>query len=171
MPSSRLFRFLSSFPQRALTGRLEAIFVASGAGQSMRLASEIEAITDIGLANDRYALGSGHWRATDGCQVTLVSSEAIARAERKAKLDLPPGWHRRNLVVSGIDLDAVRRHIVCIGSARFTFHRLRPPCGYLDRITGTGAARTLRQAGGVGLRVQQGGTISVGDPVELVEPD
>ncbi|MGB1111342.1 MAG: MOSC domain-containing protein [Gammaproteobacteria bacterium] len=162
---SELFSWLGSFGEERLKGRLEAIYMASAAGEPMVAVESAEAIPGKGLSGDRYAQGTGHWRLTDGCEVTLVSSKEI-QAGGEA---LEDGRHRRNLVVSGIDLQAARRRRVQIGEVVFEFHRLRPPCGYLDRVSGPGAAKALRKRGGIGLRVVSGGRIRVGDKVRLVD--
>ncbi|MCP5141080.1 MAG: MOSC domain-containing protein [Gammaproteobacteria bacterium] len=163
-----LFSWLRDWRADELHGRLLAIFVAGDSGAPMRSVESVEAIVGQGLAGDRYALGKGHWRLTDGCEVTLVSAEEIARGEKRSGIALGNGEHRRNLVVSGITLDALRRNELRIGEVRFAFHKLRPPCMYLDRLVGSGHTKALKGAGGVGLRVVEGGVIRVGDAVEVI---
>jgi hypothetical protein len=88
--------------ERASIGRLNAIFVADSAGAPMRSCDQVLAVVDAGLAEDRYAMGRGFWRLTDGCQVTLIHAEDLARAERRHGLSLGAGQHRRNFVVTGL---------------------------------------------------------------------
>jgi MOSC domain-containing protein YiiM len=152
-----------------LQGTLVDIFVAGEAGGVMRRLEEVEAVAGSGLAVDRYAAGQGHWRRTDACQVTLVTEDDLQRAERRGELSFADGRHRRNLVVRGIPLDAFRRRRVRIGQVLFVFDRLRPPCGYLDRLVGAGAGRALGKGAGIGLSVIEGGILRVGDPVEVME--
>ncbi|MCB1736403.1 MAG: MOSC domain-containing protein [Gammaproteobacteria bacterium] len=165
---SQLFAWLSEWRSEQLQGRLEAIHIANDSGADMRAVSEIEAIVGRGLEGDRYADGKGHWRLTDGCEVTLVSAEALRQAEQRSGVPLSNGAHRRNLVVSGIALEALRRHVLKIGEVQFAFHKLRPPCAYLDRVARPGSAKALKGAGGVGLRVIRGGVLRVGDTVEVL---
>ena len=84
------------------TGRLTAIFMADHAGAPMRPCDQVLAVAGAGLAEDRYAMGRGFWRLTDGCEVTVIYAEELARAERRQGLSLAAGQHRRNLVVSGL---------------------------------------------------------------------
>jgi len=133
----------------------------------MRRADEIEAIPGQGLSGDRYATGRGHWRSVDGCQITLITVEDLLLAEKRSGLDFSAGQHRRNLVVRGIPLDAFRRCRVHVGEVEFGFHRLRPPCGYLDRIYTRGAGKALGRGAGVGLKVTVGGVLRQGDTVRL----
>lgn len=153
-----------------LEGRLEAIYIAEAAGAPMRAVDACACIADRGLAGDRYAAGTGHWIKTDGCQVTLVTSGDIARASHRGPQSFANGEHRRNLVVSGIPLQAYTGHEIRIGEVRFAFQRLRPPCGYLDRLLRPGAARALGRGAGIALRVIGDGTIRIGDTVSVLEP-
>jgi MOSC domain-containing protein YiiM len=166
---SRLFSWLAEWCAEELQGTLTAIFVTDQAGRAMRSVSQVEAIAGRGLAGDRYADGNGHWRHTDACQVTLVTEEDLGRAARKSGISFAAGQHRRNLVVAGIPLEAFRGRPVRIGTAVFAYHRLRPPCGYLDRLVQRGAGKALGRGAGIGLHVIEGGGIAVGDRVEVID--
>ncbi|WP_462320572.1 MOSC domain-containing protein [Halochromatium sp.] len=153
--------------KRGQVGRLSAIFVADQAGAPMRSCDQALAQVDAGLADDRYAVGRGFWRLTDGCQVTLIHAEDLARAQRRHGLSLDAGQHRRNLVVTGLARTELRNREIRIGDALFEWHRLRPPCGYLDRIAGPGTAKALGRQSGHCLRVRKSGLIKVGNPVNV----
>jgi len=153
------------------TGVLVAIFVADSAGAPMHERRQALALVDKGLAGDRYAEGQGFWRLTDGCQVTLVNAEDLRHAERRHRLELSRGQHRRNLVISGLAGIDLRGKGLRIGDALFEWHRVRPPCGYLDQVSGRGTAKALGRRAGQCLRVCEGGLISVGDSVKLVRRD
>jgi uncharacterized protein YcbX len=153
--------------ERTQVGRLSAIFVADQGGAPMRSIDQASAVVDAGLADDRYALGRGFWRLTDGCQVTLIHAEDLARAQRRRGLLLDAGQHRRNLVVSGLARTELRNREIRIGDAVFEWHRVRPPCGYLDRISGPGTAKALGRQSGHCLRVRKAGLIKVGDRVDV----
>lgn len=153
--------------ERGQVGRLSAIFVADYAGAPMRSRDQALALIDAGLVDDRYALGRGFWRLTDGCQVTLIHAEDLARAQRRQGLSLEAGQHRRNLVVSGLARTELRHREIRIGEVVFDWHRVRPPCGYLDRVSGPGTAKALGRQSGHCLRVRTTGLIKVGDRVEV----
>jgi hypothetical protein len=83
---------------RRLVGReqrgpavLVAIWLADSAGAPARSVAQAEALTGRGLEGDRYANGTGFWKATDGCQVTLIAEEDLARAERRHGIPLAAG--------------------------------------------------------------------------------
>ena len=166
---SRLFSWLNEWRADELHGELLSIFVSPAAGEPMQSLAEAECLSGLGLAGDRYAVGLGHWIKTDGCEVTLVAAEDLLRATRRSGIALDDGQHRRNLVVDRIPLAAYRRRRVRIGPVLLEFHRLRPPCGYLDRVYRPGTAKALGKGAGIGLRVLQGGWIRVGDRVEVVD--
>lgn len=168
---SRLFRWLDRWRAEELRGTLLDIFVADDAGAPMRRVDSALCVAGRGIEGDRYAAGRGHWIKTDGCELTLVRHEDILEAGRRAAHGFADGAHRRNLVVSVIPLAAYHRRRVRIGEVCLEFHRLRPSCGYLDRVVEPGTAKALGRAAGIGLRVIEGGTIRVGDPVEVVDVD
>jgi MOSC domain-containing protein YiiM len=167
--TSRLFNWLNTWRDDELQGRLDAIYIAEAAAAPMRAVDACTCLAGRGLDGDRYASGAGHWIKTDGCQVTLVTAEDVARATARGPQAFLHGEHRRNLVVSGIPLDAYRHREVRIGQVRFGFHRLRPPCGYLDSLLQPGAGRALGRGAGIALRVLDDGIIRVGDPVVVLE--
>ena len=166
--SSLLFSWLNTWRRDERCGRLVDIFVAPAAGEPMHRLGEAHCLPGRGIEGDRYALGKGHWTKTDGCELTLVTRQDIERANRRGPLSFADGEHRRNLVVDGIRLEVFRGHRVRIGSVECEFHRLRPPCGYLDRLLQPGAGRALGKGAGIGLRVLHEGVIRVGDPVEVL---
>jgi MOSC domain-containing protein YiiM len=163
-----VFSWLGDRRPEGMRGTLAGIFVADEAGQPMRRLQRCEALTEMGLAGDRYASDSGRWKRTDTCQVTLVAEKDLLRAERRSGLPFAGGQHRRNLVVRGIPLAAFRERQVRIGTVLFAFHRLRPPCGYLERLVGPGTVKALAGGAGIGLTVVEGGTLRVGDEVRLL---
>ena len=113
----------------------------------MQSVASIQAIADSGLQGDRYREGSGFWKATDACQVTLISEDDLSKAkqgrpdELQHKLDY--GSHRRNLVITGIKTKDLQGKTFRIGEAIFRYHKPRPPCAYLEKIEGQGISRTL----------------------------
>jgi len=173
MPEKRslLFSWLNTWRKQELRGRLQAIYLAPSAGEPMHAVDAVNCLPGRGLEGDRYAEDRGHWIKTDGCEVTLITLDDLKAAQRRSGLDFSQGQHRRNLVVEGIPLAAFQRHRLRIGDAMFDFHRLRPPCAYLDRIVQPGAARALARRAGIGLRVVEAGRIRVGDRVQVIVPD
>ncbi len=154
---------------------LTAIYLAPAGGRPMQAVEAARAIEGTGLEGDRYAARAGFWKATDACQVTLISEDDLRRARTGGRAELrerlAAGHHRRNLVVGGIRTERLDGRRFRIGDAVFAYGKPRPPCGYLDSIEGDGMCRALGRHSGVCLRVLQGGTIAVGDALELLDDD
>ena len=153
---------------------LKAIFVATSEGEPMRSVDATEAITNRGLKGDRYSEDRGHWKSIDGCQVTLISESDLEQAKNRAagkfQHSLENGGHRRNLVIAALKTKSLEGKKFRIGDAVFGYHKLRPPCAYLDQISGDGLSRALGRHSGVCLRVVSGGKLNVGDTVEIIDP-
>ena len=115
-----------------MDAQLRDIFLASAAGESMER-RERAVVVPGGLVGDRYQRGEGHYQL-DACEVTLVEQEALEQIHEAAGLDLSAGQHRRNLVTSGIELEALLEATFRIGDAVFRGTRRRPPCAYLDTV-------------------------------------
>lgn len=130
----------------------------------MRRVAEAMVEPGVGIAGDRYATGRGHWSGQGDCEVTLIASEELDALAARG-VDLRAGTHRRNLETRGLSLEQlVGRHFV-IGTARFVFERVRPPCRYLESLTRTPGLRDALAGGrgGICARVVQAGRIRTGD--------
>ncbi len=152
---------------------LKAIFIAPAVGASMHAVNTAEAIDQRGLQGDRYSEDKGYWKSIEGCQVTLISEHDLNQAKKGSAHDfqknLDQGKHRRNLVVAGLKTKKLEGKKFRIGQAVFRYDKARPPCGYLDQISGTGMARALSHQSGVCIRVVSSGRIAVGDIIEIID--
>jgi len=151
--------------------RLAAIFVSPRAGAPMQALRAADAATGQGLVGDRYQTGSGHWHPVESCQITLISADDLARAQRRLPVALDHGEHRRNLVISGMRTRALEGRRFRIGTAQFEYWKPRPPCGYINQVTGENMAKALGRNSGVCLLVLEGGRLEVGDAVILEPPE
>lgn len=153
-------------------GELRAIFIAPDAGKPMIAVQQVQALAERGLEGDRYGQQRGFWKATDACQVTLISEQELGRARTRDPVirdTLARGGHRRNLLVRGLNVARLHGRRFRIGEAEFLCLRPRPPCGYLDQIEGRGLCKALGRNSGVCLQVLRSGALRVGDPVELLD--
>jgi MOSC domain-containing protein YiiM len=157
--------------QQRQTPALTAIFVATTAGEPMKSVSTTEAMANRGLKGDRYCVDRGHWKSIDGCQVTLITEHDLEQAKKtevEFRQDLDNGSHRRNLVIAGLKTKNLEGKEFRIGTAVFRYDKPRPPCAYLDQIAGKGMCRALSYNSGACIRVITGGTLAVGDTVEIM---
>lgn len=147
--------------------KIEAIFVTTGAGQSMSAVVEAEALPGVGLSGDRYHRGTGTYSTKPGPDrnVTFIAAEALEELAG-AGFALKPGEHRRNLVTSGVDLNSLVGCEFRVGSVRLRGVRLCDPCAYLEELTGRpGLLKAMVDRGGLRAEILTGGTLRVGEPV------
>jgi len=113
-----------------------------------------------GLVGDRYAGRDGK-RA-----VTLIQAEHLpVIAALAGHPGIDPAITRRNLVVSGINLYALRGEAFQVGEVRFEGTGVCDPCSFMEQSLGIGGYNAMRGHGGITARVLTPGQICVGDPV------
>ncbi len=148
-------------------GRLEWIGLRPGHKESMLCVDQVEAIKGLGLYGDhRVDKTPGSSR-----QVTLISSEYIQQIEHfSGYADIHPNQLRRNLVVSGINLTALRYQTFRIGEAVFEATALCHPCSRMEKTVGPGALVAMLGHGGLCAKILESGVIKLGDHLEVVIP-
>ena len=113
-----------------------------------------------GLVGDRY---SGR---TGTRQVTLMQAEHLPAIGAYLGTDaVAPERLRRNLVVSGLNLLAVRDAHVRIGAVLLAVTGQCHPCSRMEEELGFGGYNAVRGHGGLTARVVEGGVVRVGDAV------
>jgi MOSC domain-containing protein YiiM len=102
-----------------------------------------------------------------GRQVTVVFREGWDAACRELGVELPWTTRRANLLVEGVAVPREGKRLV-IGSLVLEVTQETQPCQVMEAAhRGLRAALTPDWRGGVCCRVIAGGTIRVGDPVEV----
>ena len=115
-----------------------------------------------GLEGDHYAGRSG------SRSVTLIQKEhidAVASLLHKEKVD--PAELRRNIVVSGINLLALKDREFKIGTAVLKMTGLCHPCSRMEENFGVGGYNAVRGHGGINACVISTGIINLQDKVEV----
>jgi MOSC domain-containing protein YiiM len=159
----KTIRDLNKPPQ--IEGRVEAIVVRGSPRDMARTVPATMAVAGIGLADDR--LGQRGEAELSTRQVTLIQAEhldVIARLARVDKVD--PVGLRRNLVVSGINLLALKNAKLQVGGALLEVVGPCQPCSRMEDSIGPGGYAAMRGHGGMTARVLVGGPINVGDVVK-----
>jgi hypothetical protein len=147
------------------TGVVERIVLAPAAEAPVRTVAEAVAIAGVGLEGDRYATGAGTFASgRPGTAITLVDADVLdaLAAERDGRaVD-----HRRNVVVRGVDLNALVGRRFTVGEVTVEGRRLCEPCVHLEHLNGdSGVLRPLVHRGGLRADLVTGGRIAVGDEV------
>lgn len=162
---STVARLLATLPQ---TGRLEWI------GQRPVRREPLVSVPAAELKTDSHMLGDHARPKTGGKrQVTLIQHEHLAAVAGYLGLDAPvePGRLRRNLVVSGLNLLALKNRQIRIGDeVVLDITGECHPCSRMEEELGPGGYNAMRGHGGLTAHIAQGGIIRVGDVVRVVEP-
>jgi len=166
-----LFKYLGFTQNATREASLSGIFIAENAGTPMQSVEYAELVSGKGILGDRYLNKTGYWDPVEGCQVTLISEYDLKQAKRGNSLTFDKGQHRRNLVIKGIKTKALEGKRFKIGDAIFCYEKPRPPCGYLNKIEGKGMALALSYNSGICIRVIQGGRLSIGDIVHIIDSE
>ena len=164
-PKQRLFsRYIQDLP----AGELTWIGLRPAHKADMLAVESVMAVAELGLEGD-HRMGKS---PGSGRQVTLISEEFIGLISHflgASVSRVTPDLLRRNLVVKGINLNALRYQRFAIGEAVFEACGLCHPCLRMERALGKGAIAAMMGHGGLCLRVLQSGKISVGDAVVLLK--
>ena len=148
-------------------GRVEAIIVRGSPRDAARSIIATTAIAGVGLADDR--LGQRGEAELSTRQVTLIQQEhldVIAQLARVESID--PIGLRRNLVISGINLLALKNAKLQVGQAVLQIVGPCQPCSRMEETIGPGGYAAMRGHGGMTARVLEGGPINVGDVVRAL---
>src|SRR5262245_60589662 len=128
-------------------------------GALMPLSEAVVGISD-GVAGDARGAKAGR-------QVTVVFREGWEAACRELGVDLPWTTRRANLLIEGVPVPREGRRLV-IGPLVLEVTQETQPCQVMEAAhRGLRAALTPEWRGGVSCRVVQGGTIRIGDRVEI----
>jgi hypothetical protein len=141
-------------------GSVVGLLVAPGAEEALARVESANAVAGRGLEGDRYFDARGTFSgAGRGYQLTLVEAEALD--------DVGLSWEeaRRNVVVRGIELNALVGRRFTIGTVECVGRRLAEPCAHLERLTRPGILRPLVHRAGLRADILRGGEIALGDSV------
>jgi len=141
------------------TGRVAWIGVRPGRRASVTAVGAVEAVAGQGLAGDHYAHDGKR-------QVTLIQAEhLVAVAGFVGRPLLDPALLRRNIVVAGLNLLALKGRQFRAGAALLEWTGPCEPCSRMEEALGPGGYNAMRGHGGITARVVAGGLIRVGDAV------
>lgn len=156
---TRIQALLNTLPR---PGRLEHILVRPARRAEPVPLERVRALPGRGLAGDHRAE-----RLSDSPrQVTLLQAEHLPVIAALSGSDAAPARLRRNLVVSGVNLLALKGRRFRIGGAVFEGSGLCHPCSRMEEALGLGGYNAVRGHGGILARVLEEGDLAVGDPLE-----
>jgi len=156
-PDSALAALMSTLPR---PGVVSWIGVRPARGVPMREVAYVEAVAGGGLVGDRYAGGSGKRG------ITLIQAEHLPAIAALSGHDaVAPTLLRRNVVVAGIPLIALKGMRFRIGGVLLEGIDTCDPCSRMEDALGPGGYNAMRGMGGLCARIVEGGTFRIGDAV------
>ena len=148
---------LDRYASQVAPGVVSWIGVRPKRRESLVSVDTVQAVATMGLEGDhRMSKTPG-----SGRQVTLISAEFIAQIEHFLGRDnINPADLRRNIVVSGINLNCLRRQRFWVGGALLEAR--------MEEVLGVGGVAAMIGHGGLCARILESGVISVGDAITVV---
>jgi len=120
----------------------------------------VQAVEALGLEGDHYASPGGKR------QVTLIQAEHLQTVAGLLGTDsISPEQVRRNIVVSGINLLALKGQRFQLGEALLEYTGTCDPCSRMESNLGRGGYNAMRGHGGITARVLRSGRVGLGDAV------
>ena len=114
----------------------------------------------LGIEGDRFY----GYRPDYKGQMTFFSWEVYEQAKRRFGVPaLPPSAFRRNVLIDGIDLNALIGTEFSIGGVEFLGTEESRPCYWMNNAIAPGAEAWLRGNGGLRVRVLSDGALQVGE--------
>jgi MOSC domain-containing protein YiiM len=155
-------RLIARFLNDMAPGQLEWIGLRPERKAPMLSVGKTLAIADWGLQGDRRLQGSkGSAR-----QVSIISREFIHAIEENFGSEaISPELLRRNLLVSGINLNALRHQYFKIGNAVFQATAQCHPCSRMEAALGEGGLVAMLGFGGLCAKIIESGEVAVGDTI------
>ena len=113
-------------------------------------------VTERGLEGDHYTAGGPR-------AVTLIQAEHLPVIAALTGQPVTADMLRRNIVISGINLTALRHDVLQIGTAQLKLTKPCAPCSRMEKVIGPGGYNAIRGHGGWYAEVAVPGQIRIGD--------
>jgi MOSC domain-containing protein YiiM len=136
--------------------RVEAITI--GPSEALAPVESVRAVAGCGLEGDRHFRPNG---AKPGQALTLIEAEALE------DVNLTGPQARRQVVVRGVRLNDLVGKRFRVGEVECVGVELCEPCLHLQSMTRPGIIDDLLHRGGLNADILVGGTIAIGDAVEI----
>ena len=119
------------------------------------------------LADQGNGLSGDRFQARDNArEVTLIQAEHIdAVASMMGVEQISPEILRRNIVVSGLNLLALKGKRFKVGDAILEYTGLAHPCSKMEEALGPGGYNAIRGHGGITSSIVSSGQINLADKV------
>ena len=147
-------------------GKIEAINITNISEDNTFYINQAILEKGKGIVNDRYY---GNFKEKKE-QVTLINQEDINNFNNQIKQNIEAKDFRRNIIVSGINLNNFINKKIMINKVILKIHEICQPCKYLqDRLKIQGLVKMLVNKSGVRAEILSSGSLSVGDIIKILK--
>jgi len=151
---------------------LEKIIIGP-ARKTLHYVESAIAVPGRGLVGDRYYDGIGTFNhpnlSQTGRELSIIDYAALDECNQRIGSELDFVDLRRNLVISNLDFESLKRKPFWIGDVKLKINRTAPPCRYLSKIIGLDMIEGLKYIGGYRVDILTRGEIRVGDHIRFSE--
>ena len=146
-------------------GKIEAINISNISEANTFYVNQVYLEKGKGIVNDRYYENFKEKKE----QVTLINLEEINAFNNQVNQNIEPKDFRRNIIVSGIDLNKLIDKQIKINQVILKIHEICQPCKYLqDRLKLPSLVKLLVNKSGVRAEIIKSGNLSVGDTIKKI---
>ena len=147
-------------------GKIEAINITNISKENTFYINQAFLEKGKGIVNDRYY---GNFKEKKE-QVTLINLEEINNFNNQIKQNIDAKNFRRNIIVSGINLNKIINKKIKINKVTLKVHEICQPCKYLqDKLNIPGLVKKLVNKSGVRAEILTTGSLSVGDTIKILK--
>jgi MOSC domain-containing protein YiiM len=146
-----------------MAGRVEGIYITAKTYELPAPVERARALAGRGLEGNRYFYDGD---APPGRALTLIAAEALEEGASVSGVDLDAAESRRNVLTSGIDLNALVGERFRVGDVECLGVELCEPCKTLESLTRPGVIKAYVHRAGLNADILTDGEIAVGDHVE-----
>jgi len=146
-------------------GKIEAINISNISEANTFYVNQAYLEKGKGIVNDRYYENFKEKKE----QVTLINLEEINAFNNQVNQNIEPKDFRRNIIVSGIDLNKLIDKQIKINQVILKIHEICQPCKYLqDKLKLPSLVKLLVNKSGVRAEIIKSGNLSVGDTIKKI---
>ena len=147
-------------------GKIEAINITNISEGNTFYVNQAILEKGKGIVNDRYY---GKFKEKKE-QLTLINLEEINNFNNKIKQNIEAKDFRRNIIISGINLNELINKKIKINEITLKIHETCQPCKYLqNRLKIPDLVKMLVNKSGVRAEILSSGILSVGDIIKILK--
>ena len=147
-------------------GKIEAINITNISEENTFYINQAFLEKGKGIVNDRYYENFKEKKE----QVTLINLEEINNFNNQIKQNIDAKDFRRNIVISGINLNKLINKKIKINEIILKIHEVCQPCKYLqEKLSIPDLVKMLVNKSGVRAEILNSGCLSVGDTIKIIK--